>query len=182
MKKVVTLLSLNTLLLLSSCSSGITKIEAEELFTYSNDIIMPIEDGERMILSGYVIYNQNETLNNVRLFERTYILYEGEYISFASGWINGTVAEVHKNDVIPYSFIVPESDNSASYGLKVELSVRNFDTQEYYDTRTLKVVTKLHTYINPEEYRLFPLTINRLTRGDGKEVEESFLFNNIMRL
>lgn len=166
-----------TSVLLSGCYSYHIAY-ADDSFIFSNELIEPIEIEEEKNLSGSISYRGEEILNNVRVVANFYLNYQSEPYCYAS-YEGNVLNSVKKGDIISYSFDVYGASYLAEAGIDIELGIEDYLTRSFITYRHLKVYTKLHEVINPDDYRLSSLYLNNVTLANGEEISEEYLFDGL---
>lgn len=167
---------------LSGCSKEYQRSEALELFTFSSELIRPIEEGEKKHLNGSIIYNGEEVISKAKVLAKISYFKDDEEYLFAQVSASNTYFNLSKNDVINYDFDVTDSEIYAKYKMLIKLCVYNMASKELLDERDLYLYTITHEEINPDDYRYSSLILNKLTYQDGNEFKEEYQFDGIKNI
>ena len=150
-----------------------------ELFTYSNELIKPIREGEAKRLIGTIKYNGEDELANIKVIAKLYHHKNDTPYQYRQVTASLLYPVVNSGDVIVYDFDVSDSDTYAKYKILITLCVYREDEGRLLHWRDLYLYTKSNEVINPDEYRFSPLIYNHLTYQDGSKFTEEFLFEGI---
>ena len=166
-------------LLLASCSYDLSKAEAEEDFIYSDEIIYPIEEGSDLTLSGSIYYQGTQKHESIFGLAHFYHYVNGQYELYRYMTVIKPFI-LYPNTSISYSFDVYMANVYAKDGILIELDLADPQNSSHkYASKTLKVSTYLNEVINVDDYRTSFLNINRLSKQNGEEISEIFMFDEI---
>lgn len=171
----------------SSCfllkDKSLNKVEATTssgVVSFSNEVNAPSDlSRDSYTLKGSYIYNKQATESNVK----TRVEYYSPY--FENGLLaysiqNTSIGTIKKNQVIRYSYNVPNFKQYIDKSIKVKLGLYSDDKKTYLDYVSYSLYPKANIALDPDLYKDYPYVFNNISQRDGTSLKETFLFNNFI--